>query len=217
MAGGLDTRGVDPAIDVQLCHARLDVCACPGVPRLGRPHAPAQQLDLIRILAAAHRGQGVNQLCGIGIADTIVDAQAGAARVHALQRGQLPRTAGGGLPVVPVNDLARINMRLFGRFGHPVVVDEGRVPVVPEQQEAAKPCSQAERIDAKVGQIDQVHPIAQPQMIALRLGIQLLPQSQPALPASFGAQHLLLQPRPWRGTSRDMALAILAFSQGLAK
>ena len=82
----LNAGGVDPAINVQLRHARFDMRAGPGVPGLGGAHAAAERFDLVGVLATTHLGQGVEDHGGIAVADAVLKAQAGAIRIHPVQR-----------------------------------------------------------------------------------------------------------------------------------
>src|SRR5262249_1109495 len=138
-AGSMDTRAVYTTIDLKLRHARLDVCTGPGVTGFARPHAPAQQLHLVRIFLASHFGQGMDQHRSVGIADAVEEANAAAHWIYSFQSGKAAWASCGGMAVVPVNLPSFIDMSSMDGIRKPIIVDESAVPIPTEQQEAAEP------------------------------------------------------------------------------
>jgi hypothetical protein len=80
-------------------------------------------------------------------------------------------------------------MRLGRAPANAVIVNECRVAVTPKEQVPPKVGIQADWINVEIGQVHEMDPIGQPKMIALWLGIERLPQTQPALSATFGGKH----------------------------
>ena len=114
-----------------------------------------------------------------------MNAQAGPVGVNALQRGQLSGAMCGRLAVVPGHDAAVVHVRLLDRFRQAIIVDNCCMSVFPQQQVTAEARPQAEGVHEEIRQVDQVHGVGQPEVIAVRPGLEFLPQSQPALPAAF--------------------------------
>src|SRR5262249_14507909 len=91
----------------------------------------------------------------------------------------------------------------------PIVVDQRRVAVLAQQQVTAEASTQADGIDEEVGEVNQVHVICQSQVVRLRLGIQVLPETKPALAPLQGIdhQHNLLRSSSPPASVRTRAIA----------
>jgi hypothetical protein len=69
------------------------------------------------------------------------------------------------LAVIPGNYLPGIDMGLVHGLGQPIFVNEGGVPIVPQQQNPSKTRSQAKGVNPEIGQINQVKGIGQHQKV----------------------------------------------------
>ena len=139
------------------------------------PHALAENLDLVGILAAAHAGDRVDENRSIGIAHTVMNAQTRAVGIYSLQWGKLPGSMAGRLAVIPGDNAAVVGVGLLDGLGHAIVINQRRMAILAEEQVTAEAGCEAERIDIEIGQVDQMQGIGEPNMVAVRLGIELLP------------------------------------------
>jgi hypothetical protein len=107
------------------------------------------------------------------------------------------------LTVIPGDYLPILDMGVLDRFGQAIVVDKLGLAVLADQEIAAVVGSEAKGIDVEIGQIHQVKRISQPEMIAIRFGVEPLPEPLPPLPTPFRAEHgcLSCQGRKEKGKS----------------
>ena len=152
-------------------------------------HAAAKHGQLIGVFPAAHLGDGVDERRGVRVAGPVVETQTGMLRIDRLEQHQLPRAAAGRLAVVPRHHRALLDVGLLDRGRQAVVVDQLGVAVAAQQQHAAEAGAQAEGIDVKVGQVHQVQRVTKADVIAVRPGLQPLPETQAPLPTAFRREH----------------------------
>src|SRR5262249_18786387 len=75
------------------------------------------------------------------------------------------------------------------RFGQTIVMEEFGVAVLADEQIAAEARAEAERVHPEVRQVHQVNGIVEQEVIAVRRRIELTPEAEPTLQATFGGEH----------------------------